>query len=63
MEPILRCESLSKTYPSGGRDLTVEAVEPKLQSAPVVAQAVYSPSGTYPTGMIPAGASEEPTKE
>lgn len=72
---IVECPTMS--YPDGGivevpdhkiivgsvaQPVTVEATEPELQSAPVVMAPVYTP-GTYPSGMVPAKDTEEPTKE
>jgi putative ABC transport system ATP-binding protein len=51
LEPILRCESLSKTYPSGGRDLIVlDGITFDLEPAGFLA--LLGPSGSGKTTLL-----------
>jgi putative ABC transport system ATP-binding protein len=51
LEPILECEALSKTYPSGGRDLTVlDGITFALQPGGFLA--LLGPSGSGKTTLL-----------
>jgi putative ABC transport system ATP-binding protein len=51
LEPILRCDSLSKSYPSGGRELTVlDGITFDLEAAGFLA--LLGPSGSGKTTLL-----------
>ena len=51
LEPILRCESLSKTYPSGGREITVlDGITFDLEAGGFLA--LLGPSGSGKTTLL-----------